>query len=352
MSGPTVQHHGRARYSRFQRMIASLRYFFVRYYYLSPLREALDHAKNRLLGASAVRLEASSICQLACPVCPTGTGAIRGSPVGWGYLSFGNFAAFVDSNPSIKKIELSNWGEIFLNPDLKKIIEYACQKNIALSAGNGVNLNTLSEDMAETLVRCRFRRLTVSIDGASSGTYAQYRKNGNFGRVLENIKKINKYKQMHRSRYPKLTWKFIVFGHNEHEIPAARKMAKGLGMRFFPQLNWSPTYSPIKDEEFVERETGFGVSTSRAYLRKTNPGTPFLSYCHQLWTSPQINWDGKLLGCCVNRTVSFGNVFEKGLDACTKDERYELMKKTVKGKAPVREDLPCFTCSHFPFAKN
>ncbi|MBW2046266.1 MAG: hypothetical protein JRI96_15530 [Deltaproteobacteria bacterium] len=69
---------------------------------------------------NSVRIEASSICQLQCPACSTGNG--RMGVVGKGYLKFRDFKKFVDGYPMIKTIELSNYGEIFLNPELKGII--------------------------------------------------------------------------------------------------------------------------------------------------------------------------------------------------------------------------------------
>ena len=37
----------------------------------------------------------------------------------------------VDSNPLVRHIELSSWGEVFLNRDLLKIAEYAYEKKLA-----------------------------------------------------------------------------------------------------------------------------------------------------------------------------------------------------------------------------
>jgi len=79
--------------------------------------------------------------------------------------------------------------------------------------------------------------LTVSIDGASPKSYAQYRVKGDFDRVIGHIRRINDFKRKHRSGWPILTWQFIVFGHNEHEIETARKMAGELGMGFRAKMN-------------------------------------------------------------------------------------------------------------------
>lgn len=324
-------------------MLKKIKFWIKKHNSLNHLKDIVTFSKCLLMGGTIIRLEASSMCQLRCPCCPTGVRSTKNEEVGWGCLRFENFKEFVRKNTKIKRIELSNWGEIFLNPDLKKIISYAFKKNIHLTAGNGVNLNNLSESMIKHLVRCEFRQLNVSIDGASDETYAKYRKGGNFNRVIDNIKLINKYKKSYKSKFPKLHWQFIVFGHNEHELPKAKKMAKQLGMDFKSKMNWEPSYSRTKNKEFVHKETSLKVKSQKGK-------TPiYLKPCNQLWISPQINWDGKLLGCCSNRRVSFGNVFEKGLDACLNSEDYVYTKKMLLGKAMVKKNTACYRCPHFEF---
>jgi hypothetical protein len=64
-----------------------------------------------------IRLEVSSLCQLRCPSCPTTSKAIHPA-VGSGFLKLRDFQSLLDQNPWIREIELSNYGEIFLNPHL------------------------------------------------------------------------------------------------------------------------------------------------------------------------------------------------------------------------------------------
>ena len=127
-------------------------------------------------------------------------------------------------------IDLSNRGEIFLNPELNKIIKYACEKEIKLTAITGVNLNTVSEQTLENLVKYKFNKMTISIDGATPETYKIYRVGGDFNTVINNIKTINKFKKLYGSEFPRLNWQFIVFGHNEHEIELAKIKAKELNI--------------------------------------------------------------------------------------------------------------------------
>lgn len=297
-----------------------------------------------------VRLEGSSKCQLKCPLCLTGVGKHRNETVvGWGHLKFSNFKQFVDAHPKIREIELSNYGEIFLNPEIKDILAYAYQKNVMLTAGNGVNLNHIKEDVMEALVKYGFKRMKVSIDGASDETYRIYRVGGSFSQVIHNIQRINYYKQYYVSKYPKMKWQFIIFGHNEHELPKARQMAKELGMSFKPKLNYKTKKYTVKDKDYVAQESGLGVATIEDYEKNNNH--LYSPACLQLWTSPQINWDGKLLGCCVNFFGDFGNVFEEGLDNCLSSERYRYAKQMILGEKPAREDVPCAKCKRYQRVK-
>lgn len=291
----------------------------------------------------AIRLESTSSCQLRCPSCPTASGAIR-PVIGVGYLHVEAFRALVDANPGLEEIELSNYGEMFLNPDLLKILEVAQQRGVRLTADNGVNLNHARDEVLEGLVTFGFRSLTCSLDGASAETYGTYRLRGHFENVIENIRTINRYKATHGSDVPRLAWQFVVFGHNEHEIPAARRLARELKMRLYLKLQWDDAQSPVRDREFVRREVGLQAATRAEYEQRF--GVHYMrAACHQLWTKPQVNWDGKILGCCVNFWGDFGgNAFADGLSASLGHEKMRYAKEMLRGRQPPREDIPCTTC--------
>lgn len=286
--------------------------------------------------ATDIRLEVSTVCQLRCPVCLSWGNEYLGK----GHLRFEDFRRFVEQNPSFRNYELSNKGEIFLNPELIDIIRYAHERGLRLTTWNGVNLNTVSDEVLEALVRYRFKIILVSIDGASQETYSVYRRGGDFQRVIENIKKINAYKAQYGSQEPELFWKFIAFGHNEKEIPLARAMAHSLCMNFGVSFNVDPRYSPVRDRAFVAKE--MGLSSDHDYddvLARES-----MTACRQMFLSPQINWDGRLLGCCVNNRSDYGNVFREGLAACLSSPRYLYARAMLTGEKPASPDIPCASC--------
>lgn len=297
-----------------------------------------------LIKPTSIRIEASTACQLKCPSCETAQGKTH-EKLGRGFLAFNQFQQLIDENPWIKHVELSNWGEILLNPDLMKILEYAYEKKVILSATNGVNLNTAKPDVLEALVKYQFRALTCALDGASQETYQKYRVNGNFDRVIEHIKLINHYKELYQSEHPILQWQFIVFRHNEHEIDTARSLAASLNMKFYLKLSWDETIAQVKNPERIRQE--IGAASRSEYHQSQGEGYLHKSICSQLWHSPQINWDGQLLGCCLNYWGDFGNAFDSNLEAALNGEKISYAREMLMGKAAASEGIPCTGCGHY-----
>ena len=290
-----------------------------------------------------IQIDASSHCQLACPSCPTASGATRPA-MGAGHLKVDDFEALLDRNPTLKEVELSNYGEMFLNPRLPDLLRAAWERKVTLHAVNGVNLNFASDEALESLVKYGVLAMSCSIDGASQESYRQYRIKGDFDRVIGHIRKINEFKRQYRSGFPILRWQFIVFGHNEHEIAAARKLAGELGMTFVPKLSWDTDVSPIRDRNLVQiqmrtkelsREEHYKV-TGRDYMR---------GICYQLWTAPVLNWDGRVTGCCRNFWGDFGaNAFSDGLEKSVNSQPMLAARDMLMGRGPEVADLPCTTC--------
>ncbi|MBF0330326.1 MAG: SPASM domain-containing protein [Candidatus Omnitrophica bacterium] len=246
----------------------------------------------------------------------------------------------------MRGVELSHSGEIFLNPELKDILRCALVARVALTAKGGVNLNDVPADLCEALVRYRLRAMSVSIDGVDQVTYAKYRCGGDIGKVLDNIERINFYKKKYASPYPVLQWQFILFGHNEHQVCQARRMATEMRMNFAVMLNASDTYSPVKNKVKAYEDAGIKYISRQDFMSGRDQA--YVLPCYQLWDSPQINWDGQLLGCCKNVYKALGNVFEEDLEQLLRRSAYVGMKRSVLGySARNSGNTPCFKCSIF-----
>lgn len=299
--------------------------------------------KGQLL-PKRVGIDASSLCQLNCVSC-----YMRQNPrviVGHGYLRFKDFRKFLLDNPYVKEIELSNNGEVFLNPELEQILELAHCHNVAITINSGTNFNTVSDSQLKTLVTSQVRSITCSIDGTSQEVYSAYRRNGNYHQVIKNIETLNEYKKKYCSEYPKLKWQFIIMPHNEHQVLEAKQMAGKLGMEIFYKLTWDEGYVP-QNIEFLREVTGLDMFSREEVKKET--GNLYLENCSDLFVAPKINWDGRLLGCCRAVTGAFDvNVFEMGLENALKSEEYRKTQQMLLGeKVRVNENNPCLNCEYY-----
>lgn len=288
-----------------------------------------------------VSIDFSTICQLRCVECSTAKGITHNGIVGRGQFTYKRFCEFIAKNPEIKRIEMSNWGEIFLNKELYLIIEEAYKNGITLYCGNGTNFNDIDERTLEYLVKYKVEYLNLSIDGATQEVYEKYRVRGNIEKVFHNIERLNFYKRLYGSIYPKLSWQFVIFGHNEHEIPLVKELCKKFGMAFNPKLNYS-NFSPIIDKDFVRRESGLGVADRQEYkeLHKKEYKAP----CYQCFTSPQINWDGSILGCSINKWASIGNINQTTIKEWQQSEFYKTLVAILFEGAECPSSFPCSQC--------
>ncbi len=288
---------------------------------------------------TAIHLDACSVCQLECPLCPTAEGR---SIIGQGCLAFEDFKRLIDHNPWIREVAFANHGEIFLNKELVQILQYAHEKNVSLDMNNGVNLNHASEEALNAIVKYQVADLRVSIDGITQETYQIYRVGGNLKRVIDNIRRINHYKAVYRSAKPRLVFQFIPFGHNEHEMEGARLLARLLNMQMGFKLNRVPDVFAVRDSERVRRHVGY--TDREEYLARE--GENYVrGICYQMWIKPYIAWSGKLLGCWKNVWgVYADNVFVDDLVGCINNEKMQYAREMLMGSKSLRTDIPCLKC--------
>ncbi|MBF0526850.1 MAG: radical SAM protein, partial [Deltaproteobacteria bacterium] len=266
-----------------------------------------------MINPAAIRIEACSICQLRCPLCPRTRGETA-DVIGRGVLKFDDFRRFIDRNPQIRSVELGNFGEVFLNKELPKILEYAHLRQVTTEIDEGANLNDATDEALEALVKYRTARVRCAVDGVTRESYSKYRVGGDLGKVIANIQKINFLKDRYASALPRLIFQFVVFSHNEHEMDRAGLLAKMLRMDLDFKLNFFPGGLPVQNRDRIRQYLGYA---DRAEFMQQKRRHYCRRQCSEMWQRPQINWDGKLLGCCRNIWGSYAdNMFEADLVSC------------------------------------
>ncbi|MFC2163291.1 radical SAM/SPASM domain-containing protein [Candidatus Altiarchaeota archaeon] len=271
-------------------------------------------------------IESTNDCNLHCRYCRTGQG-IPGRDRG--AIKIAQFKAIIDDlGEYFYHVSLFGHGEPLLNRDLTSMIRYARQKGIATLIHSNLNI-PLRQEMAEDIVDSGLNYLSASIDGTSQETYEKYRIGGDLETVLKNIEKINKAKEKHGGKGPVLTWQFIVFAHNEHELMKAADMAKERGMRFNVKYPSAPEKFKLK--EYADREVFSGGDK-----------------CRFPWTQLNVAWDGSVTPCCFafRKEEDFGRIGEKDFRKLWNNERFLDARRYCQDNKNMGEEwILCHDCS-------
>lgn len=292
-------------------------------------------------------IDPTNVCNLRCPLCPTGTGDLGRQA---GMLSYECFTRVIDQlAPYAYEVNLYNWGEPLLNRQIFPMIEYARGKNLMPSMSS--NLNTVHDTDIEQIAHSSLEYLTVSLDGTTPEVYAQYRRRGDFALVLANLKQLLDLKRRLRRKTPFIEWQFIVMKHNVHQIDDARRLAKELGvdlLRFIPvgMPFDAPEKAQLRQEWFPQLdETHAGLEGFQYQLLQR----PKKSACFYLYRSLTVNPDSRVSPCCVvyGSKNDFGDLLAEDYQSIWNNERYQSARALFRhGGQPTVRTI-CDRCNIF-----
>ena len=124
-------------------------------------------------------------------------------------------------------------------------------------------------------------------------------------------------------------------------------MAKDLGIEIVFERAWNEDFSPVKNQQAADEATGttWKRDSFEQQIEEFEQGNIDWFDCQYVWDQPQINWDGRLLGCCALYWDDFGaNVFEDGYMNALNSPKYVYAKNMLTDKAPAAKDIPCTKC--------
>jgi MoaA/NifB/PqqE/SkfB family radical SAM enzyme len=294
-------------------------------------------------------IDPCDICNLHCPLCPTGQGSANRSK---GRMSFDNFRKIIDElGPYLYRVDLHNWGEPLLNDEIYSMISYAHNNNIEVRVSS--NFNVINQVKAEKLVKSGLDVLIVSLDGASPETYVKYRVGGSFDKVTSGIKMVSELKTKLKTLKPVIILQFLVMRHNEHEMSLVKGIADELGANQVDlwsircdmgrEIFWDDKTRLEKTANWLPQNEDFCVYDIKTGARKRHSAN-----CNFLWVQSAINWNGSVSPCCAsyNEAYDFGNAFEIGFKNVWNNNKYRQAREIVRTKKFNKGDLQnvCYYC--------
>jgi MoaA/NifB/PqqE/SkfB family radical SAM enzyme len=158
-------------------------------------------------------VEPTTQCNLKCPLCPVPTHMHRPGI----HMQSHTYRDVVDDIAGhAKLLELWNFGEPFLNPEIFEMIRYAEDRNVRVRVST--NSTFLSDKEVDAIFESGLSFIIVCLDGASAATHERYRIGSSFEAVKEGITRLGHRRHALGRAKPFIRLQCLVFSYNEHEI--------------------------------------------------------------------------------------------------------------------------------------
>jgi len=176
-------------------------------------------------------IESYAGCNLQCPGCDREH--IEGSRTNLN-LDFDTYTKLIDElSPTLAYMEFHLGGENYMHKRADEMVRYCKDRNpdvFILTSTNGHFFHT--DERRQSVLDSGIDAMIFSVDGANQDSYARYRVNGRFDRVVESIRELARMKKEQGRDRPALIWRYILFEWNDSpaEMDEARRLAREVGV--------------------------------------------------------------------------------------------------------------------------
>ena len=300
---------------------------------------------SRVLGKPFfLMIEPTNVCNLRCPLCPTGRGTLDRKPAS---MPLDMYKRVIDElRPYLIEVNISLMGEPLLHKDLPEMIAYAKgAKARVVIPSNG---HFLTEEASRQLVESGLDGIYISFDGIDQETYERYRVRGDLQKVAEGVRTLLAQRRALGRTNPFVELQFLVMKHNETQIDAFRALADetGVDRRVIKPVSFN--VADWDDADTRETFEGFFPSCeeNRVYRRVHGALTwkiNQLALCTSAWRSITVLADGSILPCCrdIRGHYTMGNVAD-GVLKVWNNERFRAFRRDMIRR---RSEMPiCKVC--------
>ena len=278
----------------------------------SPLEKLLFRNNMRVQYASRgqdykldkLRIGLTNRCTARCVYCPRKQAHAAGS----GYMDFSMYTDLIDwgAENGIRSLSYGGWGEPTLHPRLFDMLDYALDRNFAISISS--NFLALDEEGIERLAEYPFYAFEMSMDGYTAEEYTRGKQVNRYARAKENILH---YLSLARDRGSKTKYNihFVDAGNVSflNKFRYARFWRNELrnlnhnNVFFYHAMNWGGLYDAAGDNPGISERI---LTSVRLYKPCFLLGGYF------------INWDGQAYLCTAHPMpyMVIGNVRDMSPD--------------------------------------
>lgn len=321
-----------------------LKYFSLKRFY-NAVKILISFTLSRVIRKPIVwgmpisfSIEPTNHCNLKCPECPSGLGALTRK---LGLLKLDDYKNWIDQ---IKDtgfyVQLFFQGEPYINKNLPEMIKYAQKNKIYVSIST--NGHFINENNTDKILEAAPDKLIYSVDGLDEETYQNYRVGGTFAQVDSALRNLVKRKREMKLKKPFIEFQFIVMKQNEHLLEKVKKYCEEVGVDklVFKTMQISSYENALKF-----------LPTNKKYSRYIVDNNPFKiksevkNHCFALWRTSVITWDGKVVPCCFDKDADFtmGILNGKSFYDIWNSENYNRFRQSIL--TDRKQNKMCTNCT-------
>ncbi|MCO5142314.1 MAG: radical SAM protein [Oligoflexia bacterium] len=275
---------------------------FTRKRILNLLRNGVYYVLNippKHTYPSLLIVEPSGVCNLRCPLCPTGAKFSDGGTLTRkrGQLSLANFKKILDKYEEHALIcAFIGYGEPFINPDLCELIAYAKKKKLYTQVVTNGHF-IADQEIAVKVVKSGLDSIVFSVDGADQKSYEQYRVRGDLERVKSSISNMASARKLIDAENPTIEIRTILTPYTLPQREELFSMSKKLGADkvFFKTINLENRVN--SDQETKNRFYLGGVFSRYIDSVSLKSRNKIKNECQYIWFSIGIASDGMAAPC-------------------------------------------------------
>lgn len=312
-----------------------------------------------------LQLESTDACNLNCTTCSRDVIVRKAS-----MLKNELWKKIIDEMKPTN-INVSGIGEPFLHPHIYEIIEYAKRSGSAVNCATNF---TRLRDNHRRLVECGIDQCKVSIDATDPETFRLIRGEDSWGEIVDNIKKINEWKNKLGRKTPSIRFNFALQRFNYLQtvelVELARELSvDGIYYQFLSYVDMEDRKSMLtgdmSKEKLLElvseadcRAKEYGIQTNldlwhRDFELFWNRMQPIDEYqpckksCYMPWISTWLGADGWIRPCPIMPWTldegRMGHLGEQSLAEIWNGPKYrELREALARGERPTRSCKTCY----------
>lgn len=305
-----------------------------------------------------IHVAVSRTCNINCIMCPINRDILKDKQK---FIELEVFHRLFKDGAQFDFLNFVGVGEVFVCKYFPRILEYCFEHNFS-ALGCTTNLQLISKELAEFMVKNGFQQITASIDGCTKETFEHIRKGAKFDKFIETLEYFNVLKSRHNSLgNPNFTFAMVAMNSTIHELPGLVRLAD----KFNVQNIYVARLHVIKEELlheslfFYQEKYNYYYDKSIAIARELGinlvlpdkfgspvKNTKAVRDCKFAFENMYVDVDGIVYPCVcrVYPDVTVGNILEQSVLEIWNSDKFSEFR------AAMFTDNPPFQCKECTFS--